>query len=190
MHGKTDGTLTGREIEMKRIEIPDYLIYLRGLAAVAVLLLGNSALHAADDCLSKPKPGEIQGRVWHYRINPATHRRCWYAARPATERARADATGAQAAPSAAAAPPSAVQQLVNVLTGNSQNNDPKPPSSKVEPPRVRGPNAAATEPSRHHAPRQVSRATEHSRTLDETQRDTLFRNFLQWEAQKKDRVSQ
>lgn len=185
MHGNTDGTLTGREIEMRRMAISDYLIHARGLAAAAIFLLGNSALHAADDCLSKPRPGETQGRHWHYRINPATHQKCWYAARPATDRARANTTVAQAAPSYAPAPPSAVQQLVNVLTGNSQNNNQTQLPSTAEPARVRGAKAAASEPSRHAA-RRANRPTEHSTILDETQRDALFRDFLQWEARKKD----
>jgi hypothetical protein len=174
---------------MQRIAIPDYLIHLRGLTAAALLLLGNSALYAAEDCLSNPRPDEIRGAHWYYQTNPATHRKCWYVARPTTDRARADTVVAQAAPSSAPAPPSAVQQLMNVLTGNSQNNDPKqlPPSS--EPLRVGAANAAATE-RRPHATRRVNRATAHSTTLDETRRDALFREFLQWEAQKKDRVSE
>jgi hypothetical protein len=173
---------------MQRTAIPDYLIHLRGLAAAAIFLLGNNALHAAD-CLSKPRPGETQGRHWHYRINPATHQKCWYMARPATDRARANIIVAQAAPSSTPAPPSAVQQLVNVLTGKSQNNSQTPLPSTAEPPRVRGAKAAASGQSRHTA-RRANRPTEHATTLDETQRDALFRDFLQWEAQKKDRATE
>jgi hypothetical protein len=172
---------------MQRIAMTDYLIHLRGLAAATLLLLGNNALHAADDCLSKPRPGE--GGHWYYRTNPATHDKCWYVSRPATDRARTDTTIAQAAPGPAPARPSAVQQLVNVLTGNSQNNDPKPLPANAEPSQVRGPKAAATERS-PHATRRVNRATAHSKILDKTQRDALFRDFLQWEAQRKDRATE
>jgi hypothetical protein len=185
MHGNTDGILSGRGIEMQRIAIPDYLIHLRGLAAAAFLLLGNNALHAADDCLSKPRRGETHGGHWYYQTNPATHHKCWYVARPATGRASADKTAAQAAPSSAPAPLSAVQQLVNVLTGNRQKNDQPPPIA--EPPPARGVKAAKQSP---HATRRVNRVTAHSTTLDETQRDALFRDFLQWEAQKKDRATE
>jgi hypothetical protein len=174
---------------MRRIAIPDYLIHLRGLAAAALLLLGNNALHAADDCLSRPRPGEAPGGHWYYQTNPATHRKCWYVARPATDRARADTAAAQAAPISVPPPVSAVQQLVNILTGNAQNNDPKPLQSNAEPPPARGAKVAATERS-PHAARRVTRATAHSTILDETQRDALFRDFLQWEAQKKDRATE
>jgi hypothetical protein len=169
---------------MQRIAIRGYLIHLRGLAVAALLLLGNGALCAAEDCLSKPRPGEARGGHWYYQTNPATHRKCWYVARPAADRARTDTIVAQAAPSLAPPPPSAVQQLVNVLTGNSQNNEPKQLPSSSEPPRVGGTNAVATE-RRPHAARRVNRAPAHSTTLDQTQRDALFREFLQWEAQKK-----
>jgi hypothetical protein len=173
--------------------MPNYLMHLRGLVTTALLLLGNGAVHAADDCLSEPKPGATHGGHWYYLTNSTTHRKCWYLARPGTDRARAEPAGAQAAPSAAPAAPSAVQQLVNALTGNSQSNEPKPSdpnATPAEPPGVHSPKATNATERPRHATRRVNRATEHPATLDQTQREALFRDFLRWKAQQKDHMTQ
>ena len=178
---------------MPRIAMPDYLMHLRGLVTTALLLLGNSAVHA--DCLADPKPGATQGGHWYYLTNPTTHRKCWYLARPGTDRARAETAGAPAAPNAApAAPaPSAVQQLVNALTGSSESNEPKPSdpnATPAQPPGVHSPKATNATERPRHAPHRVNRATEHPASLDRTQRDALFRDFLRWKAQQKDHMTQ
>jgi hypothetical protein len=178
---------------MPRIAMPDYLIRLRGLGAVALFLVGNGAAHAAGDCLTRPNPGATKGEYWYYKTNQKTHQKCWYMSRTGTDRARADTTEAQVAPSPPPAPPSAVQQLVNVLTGNAENNEPKPPESDaapVEPSRVRGATGTAATERPRHATRRMSRASGARANLDQTQRDALFREFLNWEAQQKDRVNE
>jgi hypothetical protein len=190
MHARAEGILVKRGIRMPRIAMPDYLMHLRGLVATAVLMLGNNAVYAAEDCRNEPKPGATQGGHWYYLTNHTTHRKCWYLARPGTDRTRAETAGAQA-PSAApaAAAPSAVQQLVNALTGNAENNEPKPSDPNATPaePGVHSPKA--TERPRR-ATRRVNRATEHPTTLDQRQRDALFRDFLRWKAQQKDHMTQ
>jgi hypothetical protein len=193
MHAGVKGTSARRGIRMPRMAMPDYLMHLRGLITTALFLLGNSAVHA--DCLTEPKPGVAQAGHWYYLTNRTTHRQCWYLARPGTDRARAETAGAQGPPSAgtAAAAPSAVQQLVNALTGNSENSEQKPSDPKsrpVEPPGVRGPKATNATERPRRATRKVNRATEHSATLDRTQRDALFRDFLRWKAQQKDHVTE
>jgi hypothetical protein len=176
---------------MPRMAMPDYLMHLRGVLTTALLLLGNSVLHAADDCLTEPKPGATPGRHWYYLTNHTTHRRCWYLARPGTDRARAEPGGAQSAPSSAA--PSAVQQLVNPLTGNSETNEQKPSTANAtpaEPAGMRGPKPTNAAERPRRAARKVNRVTEHPASLDRTQRDALFRDFLRWKAQQKDHVSE
>ena len=176
---------------MPRMAMPDYLMQLRGLLTTALLLLGNSVVHAADDCLTEPKPGATQGRHWYYVTNPTSHRRCWYLARAGTDRARPEPAGAQAAPSSAPAPaaPSAVQQLVNALIGNSESNEQKPSDPNATP-AVRGPKATNATERPRRAPRKMNRAAEHPAALDRTQRDALFRDFLRWKAQQKDHVTE
>jgi hypothetical protein len=184
---------TGREIEMPSIAMPDYLIRLSGLGAAALFLLGNSVAHAAGDCLTKPNPGATEGAHWYYQTNQTTHQKCWYLSRPGADRGSADTTEAQVAPSSPPAPPSAMQQLVNVLTGNRENNEPKPPESNataVNLSRVRGAGVTTATERPRHATRRVSRASGHPTNLDQRQRDALFREFLNWEAQKKDRVNE
>jgi hypothetical protein len=178
---------------MPRIAMSDYLIRLRGLAAAALFLLGNGAVYAADDCLTKPKPGETKGGHWYYQTNQATQQKCWYLARPGTDRGRADTTEAQVPPSPAPAPPSPVQRLVNALTGRSENKDQQQAESNAtpaEPPRVRSAKPTTATGRPRHVARRVGRPTEHPAILDQTQRDTLFREFLNWEAQKKDHMSE
>jgi hypothetical protein len=191
MHDR--GTLTGREIEMPKIAMSDYLIHLRGLAAAALFLLGSGAVHAVDDCLTKPTPGDTKGGHWYYQTNQATRQKCWYLTRPGTDRVKPDATEAQAAPSPAPAPLSPVQRLVNALTGNSENKDQQPAESgatPAQPAQVRGAQATTATKRPRHVTRRVSRPIEHPATLSETQRDTLFRDFLNWEAQRKEHESQ
>ena len=174
---------------MPRIAMLDYLIHSRALVAAALLLLGNSAVHAADDCLAEPKPGATQGGHWYYLTNPTTQRKCWYLARPGADHARVDTREAQAASSAAPAAPSPVQQLVNALTGNSENKDQKPADANTtEPARGAKPTNAAERP--RHATRQVSRPTGHPTVLDQAQREALFRDFLRWQAQQKDHMTE
>jgi len=168
----------------------DCLIYLRILAAGVLFLFGNSALHAADDCLTKPKPGGPKGTHWYYQTNQATHQKCWYVLRSGTDRARADTAEAQGAPSPAPAPPSAVQRLVNALTGNSDQKPAESTATPAEPTRVHGAKPPTAIERLRRATHRVSRATEHPVILDRTQRDALFREFLNWEAQKKDHVSE
>jgi hypothetical protein len=178
---------------MPRIAMPDYLIRLSGLSAVALFLLGTSAADAAGDCLTKPKPGATKGAHWHYQTNQTTHQKCWYLSGPGADRASAETPEAQVTPSSPPPPPSALQQLVNVLTGNRENNEAKPPESNATPvdqSRVRGAGATTATERQRHATRRVSRASGHPTNLDQTQRDALFREFLNWEAQKKDRVNE
>ncbi len=55
------------------------------LAVVASLLAGapfaivsNSGARATDDCLSGPKGDTPEGSHWHYRVDHANQRQCWY----------------------------------------------------------------------------------------------------------------
>jgi len=45
---------------------------------LAGITLSNGAARAADDCLSEPKGETPPGGHWHYRIDHANKRQCWY----------------------------------------------------------------------------------------------------------------
>lgn len=48
------------------------------LAGIPIASTSHSATAATDDCLSGPKDQATQGSHWHYRIDHATKRHCWY----------------------------------------------------------------------------------------------------------------
>jgi hypothetical protein len=48
------------------------------LASTAVATVSHSAATASDSCLSAPMDQSPEGRHWHYRIDRATKRHCWY----------------------------------------------------------------------------------------------------------------
>ena len=48
------------------------------LASIPLASTSHGAAAATDDCLSGPKDQAIQGSHWHYRIDHATKRHCWY----------------------------------------------------------------------------------------------------------------
>ncbi|HXW23736.1 MAG TPA: hypothetical protein VEK73_03230 [Xanthobacteraceae bacterium] len=75
------------------------------LAVVAAATwAGARDARAGDDCLAAPNAGAPPGNHWYYRLDRASHRKCWYlGAEGATVRRAARATPAAAAP--AAAPP-------------------------------------------------------------------------------------
>jgi hypothetical protein len=48
------------------------------LAGIPLATISHGATPAADDCLSGPKDPAPNGSHWHYRIDHATKRHCWY----------------------------------------------------------------------------------------------------------------
>lgn len=48
------------------------------LAGAAIATMLHTGADAAEDCLSEPKEKAPEGMRWHYRIDHATQRHCWY----------------------------------------------------------------------------------------------------------------
>lgn len=48
------------------------------LAGAAIATMLHTRADAAEDCLSEPKGKTPEGMHWHYRIDHATQRQCWY----------------------------------------------------------------------------------------------------------------
>jgi len=78
------------------------------ILAVLVAATGaaSPAARAADDCLAAPNGTAPQSSHWYYRVDRATHRKCWYLGQQGAKRRRAVAATAPAAtqPVAPAAP--------------------------------------------------------------------------------------
>ena len=53
-------------------------ILVGALASVTLVMATNGAALAAETCLAGPKGAAPQGSHWHYRIDHATKRNCWY----------------------------------------------------------------------------------------------------------------
>jgi hypothetical protein len=70
-------------------------IFASVLAGASLAGVSHDAARAADDCLAAPKDETPDGSHWHYRIDRATKRHCWYL-RPEGEKL------AQTAPSTSA----------------------------------------------------------------------------------------
>jgi hypothetical protein len=62
---------------------------LLALPATVVLQANSAVVQAAEECKAKPGPAAPAGHRWHYRVDRADHRRCWFlASRDVGERSR------------------------------------------------------------------------------------------------------
>jgi hypothetical protein len=63
---------------MSNIEARLASALLLSVAASAGLIVGNSAVRAADSCITEPKTETPQSKHWYFRIERGTGRHCWY----------------------------------------------------------------------------------------------------------------
>jgi hypothetical protein len=86
------------------------ILAILGAATAAV----SGTARAGDDCLAAPNAGAAQGSHWYYRLDRATHRKCWYVG-PQGAKVRRAATATPPAPARApVAPPSAETAAVDM----------------------------------------------------------------------------
>jgi hypothetical protein len=161
------------------------------LLAAALFVGAGDAAPAADDCLAGPNRQATPGAHWYYRIDRATHRRCWYLKQPATE---APAVAAPQPGTAAAATPGPDNQRTIFSTIFSALNGAPPPKTASAPSTEAGSAEAAAPagPKRRIAthsvsaravppkPRRDQAATEPDEAPTSAEHEALFREFLSW----------
>jgi hypothetical protein len=81
---------------------------------VAATATASRAARAGDDCLAAPNAGAAQGSHWYYRLDRATHRKCWYVGPQGAKVRRAATATPPASARAPAAPPSVAPAPVDV----------------------------------------------------------------------------
>jgi hypothetical protein len=171
----------------------------------AAFALDGGALFAASDCLEQPNRAAAQGH-WYYHVDRTNGRKCWYlsGSEVAAKPPQAEAPP-QPSPDVASQPPlsSFFSSLTSGFTTASVN--PSPPDAAGRDPRGT-PNVQAAAPKnddavsskrRQHADtkqapvakpdRQASSrsdkeppAQSRPASLDQAERDALFREFLRW----------
>jgi hypothetical protein len=172
-----------------------------GVLAAAIMLGANCAALAADDCLAAPNRPLAPGGHWYYHFDRASGRKCWYLAGPAGPAPAARPPVAQAPQSPDPTPAPAQPSFSSLFSSLSAGF--APPSS---PPITAGdgrvvPSAPADELKTGEAepgrPSRMALAAKQHRTVhlrppaehaeerpaashDQTERDTLFEEFLRW----------
>jgi hypothetical protein len=177
-----------------------------GLSAgvlAATILLGTSLLgtglpsrptHAADDCLTAPNRAPAPGSHWYYHIDRASDRKCWYLVEAPPQTPIAQAPQPQLAPE----PPPPPAQLSFGSFFSSLGLAPPPQPNPAGDARITQPAPAddprageAERPSRmtlaakQHRLVHVRPPAEHAEerpapSLNQTERDALFEEFLKW----------
>jgi hypothetical protein len=174
-----------------------------GLCAV-IAFSTNSAL-ATGDCLVQSNRQQAQSGHWYYRVDRVNHRKCWYLVESKTKMAQAEAPEAQPAPDATlgstlssffaslsagsmGAKPAGTQQ--DATKGDARPIQTRPDDlkngSRSKLARI------AQHPDSNTAPtsklnRQSSTGPHMAQTnqpppLDQAGRDSLFEEFLRWNA--------
>ena len=158
---------------MPRIRTMPALLTLVALAATSA-----SRAPRAEDCLAGPNAQSPQGSHWYYRIDRATHRKCWYLGalhgqRTAHRRSarRADTTPADEEDTPPRAAPSAAPAQTGIVAapdpGFGARSPEQPPAARAEvAPAVAAPALpvpAASPPPERMAPRTVATTTERVR---------------------------
>jgi hypothetical protein len=141
------------EGHMPRIRITPALLMLLALATTSA-----SRASRAEDCLAGPNAQAPQGSHWYYRLDRATHRKCWYIGAQHAQRAphRRAAERADSAPEprdedvpAREAPPATPPATVDVAPEAAA---PAPPAPAAAPPERMAPRTVATTTERVRAP--------------------------------------
>jgi hypothetical protein len=154
----------------------------------AILALDSSRLWAASDCLDEPNRASAQVGHWYYHLDRATGRKCWHLmeAEPAPLPPQVQSAPPAPQPDTARLPFSSFfSSLGSGLTTASSplpdtiNRDPRAPIIQPEPP-PRGEDGAPRQ--RRHADAKPSPEPKQkvSLSLDQADRDALFREYLRW----------
>jgi hypothetical protein len=162
------GAFEGRRKQMPRTRTIPALLALLTLAATS-----TSRATRAEDCLAGPNGQAPQGSHWYYRLDRATHRKCWYIGGLHGQRAQHRRAAARAESAAAArddddvpereAPPATPPQAAESrqagivaappVEGAPEAAAPAPPAPAAAPPPERvAPRVVATTTERVRAP--------------------------------------
>jgi hypothetical protein len=169
------------------------------VAAVPVTTLPGRAAPAAE-CLSAPNHQPSEGGHWYYRVNRATHGKCWYLAR----RGVASAPAAPENPPAPGSPMRLLESLGNAAAGPAAkdqalgpNNDALRPQTRTPEPRaVQSTPAPAGSPRPDRAPspgpstrEELFRAFQRwqEKRKEQAEREELFEEFTRWQEQQRQR---
>jgi hypothetical protein len=167
--------------------------------------LHSGGLLAASDCLDQPNRAAAQGGHWYYHVDRATGRKCWHLTE--TE-PTAGPSQAQISPQPAPEPaqPPALSSFFSSLTSgfttastgapqkDSATRDargmaivqPEPPKGDDAAPKGRqradAKPAPQSKPDRQASSRSAKAAADqpHPVSLDQAERDALFRDYLRW----------
>ena len=174
-----------------------------GVLAAAIMLGAHCAAFAADDCLAAPNRSPAPGGHWYYHLDRTSDRKCWYLAGPAAPAPVAQPPVAQAPPEPNPLP---AQPLFGSFfsslgagfapasntTGDARVASPAPAdelkTGEAEPGR---PPRVALAAKQHRSVRLQEKGSpvrppaEHAEarpaaSLDQTERDALFEEFLKW----------
>jgi hypothetical protein len=173
-----------------------------GLLATVIMLGSDRATLAADDCLAGPNRPSAQGGGWHYRLDHANNRKCWYLVEPGAQTPTAEAPELQQPQSPPGAPPqptfgSFFSSLTAGFPGPTPGakGDPTAGDARIaQPARADDLKNGEAGPSRQprmalapkqHRPVHLRPPAEHTdeqlpASLSQTERDALFEEFLQW----------
>ena len=103
---------------------------------VAALSPVERVARAGDNCLGRPNATAAQGEHWHYRLNHATHRKCWYlGSKDARVVRRAVVTTRHTGARGAAprqAPPASAQRVAQLAPPSPETADVVTPAGPAE----------------------------------------------------------
>jgi hypothetical protein len=173
-------------------------VILVGLSAIAIMLGTNCATLAADDCLAAPSRPPAPGGHWYYHVDRTSDRKCWYLVEPGALTQVAPTPTAQAPqPLFAPEPPPPPAQPSFGSFFSSLGLAPAPNTTgdaRVQPAPADDPRNGEAEPSRpsrmvlatkQHRSVHLRPPAEHAEerpaaSLNQTERDALFAEFLKW----------
>ncbi len=156
------------------------------LLASAFLLGASCVANAAADCLAKPDRQAAPGSHWSYRIDGATHRKCWYLKQ--REAAASAALQAAAPRQDAESQPQLLSWLSSAITAITRPAAPAPEQDAT---------ARESNPSEAARKRKLAKRPESGRerssaqpaagssvasapSLDPAASEALYQEFLQW----------
>jgi hypothetical protein len=179
-----------------------------GLLATGTMLSTNYSTLTADDCLAGPNRPPAQGGHWYYHLDRANNRKCWYLVEPAAQPPTAEASQSQPAPDPIPPAPPTPQpafggffsslgfpwtgtqpnttgdvRIVQPAPANDLKTDAAPPAR--QPRMARRPDSEAALAPKPNRPAHVRPPAEHAEerpaaSLNQQERDALFREFLRW----------
>jgi len=151
-------------------------------ALAAVIVLGATRAAGAAECVEQANSQAAPDARWSYRVDPVSHRKCWYLQQqpPSTGSAT---RGSRTAADAATSLPSFVASLFSSRPGAASNVPQQ--DAATSPPGAEAGAAKKSSPKRPGRPAQADQIKlkrGEPQYLDPARRDALFQEFLRWSA--------